>query len=253
MSYQDIQAGDLQTLLQREELLVIDMRDASSQASGRLPKARPADDALISSLAKRRRQAPPVLVYCYHGNISRELCGFLAQFGLPEVYNLSGGWAAWEAHQASSEMQFDELQQWLSANGFDPADCNSRAARGMTPLMRAALLGEPDRVEALLAAGADPELVNEDHHQALWFACVNGNPHLLKRLIAAGCDIDRRNINGITCAIYAASAGKLEALRALAEAGADLSIRTADGFDALDSAATLPVLRFLKPLARQAV
>lgn len=253
MTYRDIQASELDAFLDREALVVIDMRDAATQAAGQLPRAQPPSEALISTLARRRRQAPPVLVYCYHGNSSRDLCGFLSRFGLPEVYNLAGGWAAWEAHRAVAEMGLDGLRQWLNANGFDSSDCNSRAARGMTPLMHAALQGERDRVEALLAAGADPRLLNDDHHQALWFACVNGDPQLVKRLIEAGCDFDRRNVNGITCAIYAASAGRLEALRVLAEAGADLGIRTPDGFDALDSAATLPVLRYLKPLVNQAV
>ena len=253
MAYQDIQASELKTFLQREELVVIDMRDAASQAAGRLPNAHPDSDALVSALVKRRRRAPPVLVYCYHGNRSRDLCGFLSQFGLPEVYNLAGGWAAWEAHQATISPGDDRLRQWLDRNGFDSADCNSRTIRGTTPLMRAALQGDLQWVEALLGAGADPTLLNEDAHHALWFACVNGDPRLVKRLIEAGCDIDQCNINGITCAIYAASAGQLEALRALAEAGADLTIRTPDGYDALDCAATLPVLRFLKPLVRQAV
>jgi ankyrin repeat protein len=253
LTYQDIQASELDPFLNREALVVIDMRDAATQAAGQLPCAQPPSDALISALARRRGQAPPVLVYCYHGNSSRDLCAFLSQFGLPEVYNLAGGWAAWEAHRAVTEMGSDDLRRWLNANGFDTSDCNGRTARGMTPLMQAALQGELDRLEDLLAAGADPRLVNDDHHQALWFACVNGDPRLVKRLIEAGCDVDHRNVNGITCAIYAASAGKLEALHVLAEAGANLGIRSPDGFDALDSAATLPVLRYLKPLVNQAV
>ena len=249
MPYQNLQASELETFLQRKNAVVIDMRDVTSQAAGQLPKAQPASDGLLSTLAKQRHRAPPVLVYCYHGNSSRDLCGFLSQFGLPEVYNLTGGWAAWEAHQAATGMGSNyELQQWLSANGFDPTNYNHLAPQGITPLMSATLQGNLDLVEALLAVGADPHLTNKDLHHALWFACVNGNPRLVKRLIEAGCDIDWRNINGITCAIYSASAGQLEALRVLAEAGADLSIRTPDGFDALDSAATTSVLRFLKPL-----
>ena len=251
MNYRDIQVDALETFLQTEDLVVIDMRDDIAQAAGQLPRAQSVSDALISKLA-RSRQAPPVLVYCYHGNNSRDLCEFLARFGLTEVYNLAGGWAAWEAHRAASGLQ-DDLHHWMRANGFDPADPDSRAARGMTPLMQAALQGGLERVEALLTAGADPRLVNDDWHQALWFACVHGHPRIVQRLIDAGCDIDACNVNGITCAIYAASAGKLEALQVLIAAGADLTIRTPDGFDALDSAATLPVLRFLKPLARQAV
>ena len=43
------------------------------------------------------------MFYCYHGNQSRELCDFLGQLGLNRVYNLVGGWEAWEnwQHQAA--------------------------------------------------------------------------------------------------------------------------------------------------------
>jgi len=38
-------------------------------------------------------------VYCYHGNSSRDLCTLLVGMGLRQVYNLVGGWAAWESWQ----------------------------------------------------------------------------------------------------------------------------------------------------------
>lgn len=97
MSYQDIEAAQVATLLKRENLVVLDTRDASSQSQGQLPKAQPASDHVISTLMKQRRSNPPVLVYCYEGNSSRDLCSFLEQLGLSEIYNLAGGWKAWMA------------------------------------------------------------------------------------------------------------------------------------------------------------
>jgi thiosulfate sulfurtransferase len=88
LPYQDISANELEPFLNQKAPVVIDMRDAAAQVAGLLPNAQPASDALVSALVKRRHQAPPVLVYCYHGNTSRDLCTFLTQFGLPEVYNL---------------------------------------------------------------------------------------------------------------------------------------------------------------------
>ena len=97
MSYQDIEAADVGGLLENENLVVIDMRDAQSQDRGQLPKALPASDDVISGLMRQRRKDPPVLVYCYEGNMSRDLCTFIKQLGLSEVYNLAGGWKAWTA------------------------------------------------------------------------------------------------------------------------------------------------------------
>lgn len=253
MSYHDLHAAELPRLLTEEGLTIIDTRDAETRRRGQLPGAVPPSDEVMNALMRRRRSDPPVLVYCYHGNQSRDLCGFLTQLGLSRVYNLVGGWEAWQNWQASPQAPFSADQRaWLAARGFDPADLERRIAGGMTALMQAALEGEVGVVEALLAAGADLNALNDDRHHALWFACVCGEVPLVQRLIEAGGQLDNRNINGVTCAIYAASAGKLEVLHALAEAGADLTLRTEDGADALDSAATLAVLRYLKPRVRQA-
>jgi len=254
VSYQDIHAAELDTLLQQDGLMVVDMRDAQTRERGQLPGALPASDAVIGQLMQQRRRNPPVLVYCYHGNSSRDLCGFLSQLGLQQVYNLVGGWEAW-ANLAAAPQQpalKPAHHSWLLSHGFDPQDHNSRAELGMTALMLAALQGEHALVAALLAAGADIRAVNDDEHHALWFACVHGDVALVQTLIDHGSNVDNRNVNGVTCAMYAASTGKLDVLQTLVAAGADLHIRTPDGIDALESSSTLPVLRYLKPLVRRA-
>lgn len=253
MSYQDIHVAEVGELLQRPGLIVIDQRDPLAQSKGQLPNALPASETVINGLMRQRRNNPPVLVYCYHGNQSRDLCSFLTQLGLSDVYNLVGGWQAWETRPQQTAGLSDLQKNWLISHGFDPDDFNSRVELGMSSLMLAALKGEHDLVDALLASGADPKLVNDDEHHALWFACVNGDIGLVEKLIAAGSDIDNRNVNGVTCIIYAASTGKLDVLKTLIEAGANLGIATHDGVNALESASTLPVLRFLRPLMRQAV
>jgi len=250
MAYQDIHAAELDELLQTVGLTVIDMRDPQTRSQGQLRNALTPSDDLIGALVQQRRRNPPVLVYCYHGNSSRELCSFLSQLGLTHVYNLVGGWAAWEGRQQQRSGLGEAHKSWLKTQGFDADNLNSRVEMGMSPLMMAALKGEHELVEALLAAGADPRQVNDDEHHALWFACVHGDVALVEKLIACGSDIDNRNINGVTCAIYAASTGKLEVLKTLVEAGADLGITTHDGVSVLESASTMPVLKYLRPLIR---
>ncbi|OBS10569.1 rhodanese-like domain-containing protein [Acidihalobacter prosperus] len=104
MSYQDIDAVEVHALLGRDDLVVIDVRDAHAQARGRLPHAMPPSDEVIDALISRRHQPLSVLVYCYHGHSSRDLCAFLTRIGLRRVYNLAGGWAAWERHQSSCDI-----------------------------------------------------------------------------------------------------------------------------------------------------
>lgn len=258
MNYRDIHAAEVQALRSEAELLIVDSRDPDSYARGRLEAAEPVSDALLKQLIKSRQRERPVLVYCYHGNSSRDLCAFIAGFGFNRVYNLVGGWEAWEKHlQTAASAQAAPspatpsaaLVAWLNAQGLPAEHCHARTDTGMTPLMLAALKGERALLEELLALGADPNHVNDDDHHALWFACVHGDPATVALLIERGADIDNVNVNGVTCAVYAASTGKLDVLKCLVEAGADLSKETSGGYTALDSAATLPVLKYLRGLA----
>ena len=99
MSYHDIHVTEVGDLLEKEAVTVIDTRDAQARSKGQLPNAQIPTDAVISNLIKQRRDNPHVLVYCYHGNSSRDLCKLLIGMGLSQVYNLVGGWAAWENWQ----------------------------------------------------------------------------------------------------------------------------------------------------------
>lgn len=252
MSYYDISVIEAEKLLASADLTVIDMRDGRSRRNGELPGAQSPNDDVIGKLVLHRRSDPAVLVYCYHGNSSRDLCSFLVKMGLKRVYNLVGGWAEWENWLKHRPSLASEHKFWLKDQGFDPENLNSRVDMGMSPLMLAALKGEYNLVDALLVSGADPRQVNDDEHHALWFACVNGSTELVEKLIECGSDIDNRNVNGVTCAIYAASTGKLDVLKILIDAGANLQICTHDGVSVLESASTLPVLRFLRSILRQA-
>lgn len=243
VTYRDIHPSEWPALRDEPDLLVFDMRDPASYAAGHLDGAVPVTDSAVRQLIKSRQRQRPVLVYCYHGNSSRDLCELLAGFGFERVHNLVGGWQAWKQGIGAQD---SGLSGWLAGRGFPSDGIHVRLDNGMSPLMVASLQGERQVVEALLAHGADPNHVNDDDHHALWFACVHGDPELVSLLIAHGANVDNQNVNGATCAIYAASTGKLEVLRRVVEAGADLGLETTGGYTALDSASTLPVLKYLR-------
>ncbi|MEJ2677467.1 MAG: ankyrin repeat domain-containing protein [Gemmatimonadota bacterium] len=247
MSYRNLPPREVPDLLGQHDVVVLDLRDAESFSKGHIRGARLSGDAVLSELMHRRRQDPPVLVYCYRGNSSRALCELLAAVGFTRVFNLDGGWAAWERRQRPSATVAPEpVRAWAARHGFDLDELNGRIDNGMSMLMVAAMQARQDIVGWLLEAGADANLLNDDENNALWFACYSGQPELVDLLIAHRCDMDNRNVNGATCLIYAASAGKFDVVKALVDAGADLSSTTRDGFSALDSASTVPVLRYLR-------
>ena len=59
---------------------------------------------------RKRRRNPPVVVYCYHANSSRDLCTLLSGFGFSQVFNLEGGWRAWDNFQARQQVQLSEAE-----------------------------------------------------------------------------------------------------------------------------------------------
>ena len=96
MSYQDILPNELETLYQHENVTIFDTREASYFTQGHLDNAIPISDQAIKQLIIRKQRHNPVLVYCYHGNSSRDICTLLNGMGFSEVYNLEGGWRAWQ-------------------------------------------------------------------------------------------------------------------------------------------------------------
>ena len=84
-------------LMNREDALVIDVRDANEWASGHIPNAR---HIVLDQLEKRlseleKFKARPLIVNCQSGNRSGSACGTLKKHGFEKVFNLAGGIGAW--------------------------------------------------------------------------------------------------------------------------------------------------------------
>lgn len=129
------------------------------------------------------------------------------------------------------------LAAWLTQQGFP--GLQARDVNGETPLMRAAGKGEDAVVASLLAHGAEPDTVNDDGNNALWFACLHGSPATIRCLIEAGVPIDHANDDDVTCLLQAAASGRLDVLRLLLAQGATADLCAPDGRSALDMAADL--------------
>jgi len=243
-----LSAAQVAALLPRENLTILDTRDEAAFDKEHIDGATPLNggnlDAVILGTSRQR----PVLIYCYHGHASVQYAKMFADFGFTEVYDLVGGYEAWRAYRnaAPAAVPSPALAAWLSAQGYPSDDIDSPVLARVTPLMRAARLGEVAIAAELIACGAALDAANPDGNNALWLACFCGDPELVDLLIDKGIDIDRQNDNGATCLMYAASAGKTEIVRRLLAAGADTTLTSLDDFTALDMAANIECLRLLR-------
>lgn len=83
--------------INRDDAVVIDVRDAKEWSTGRIPGARHiAMDQLEKRLAELEKfKERPIVLYCASGNRSATACGILKKAGFAQVFNLDGGLPAW--------------------------------------------------------------------------------------------------------------------------------------------------------------
>ncbi len=85
-------------LINREDAIVVDVRESAEYSSGHLLNAR---HIPLGELEKRlgeldKFKDKPVILNCQSGSRSASACGVLRKAGFNHVHNLEGGIAAWE-------------------------------------------------------------------------------------------------------------------------------------------------------------
>ena len=243
---------EVRDLFSRPNLHLIDVRDPDSFNKEHIETAINASNADVERMIWRLPKQDPILIYCYHGNASQVFAQMFVDFGFSEVYDLAGGFDAWQKAQANADQTADlsaEVNAWLSEQGFPVNALNALSDNKTTPLMRAAQLGASNVASELLNAGANIHAVNGDGNNALWLACFSESVEIINLLVQHGIDLNNQNDNGATCLMYAASAGKTKAVAALINAGCDVRLKTVDDFTALDMAANLECLKLLRAAA----
>jgi len=85
-------------LINRQNALLLDVRDAKEYAAGHLPNA---VNVPLSELPGRGSEfakllSRPVIAYCERGQRSRAAGAPLAKLGFADIYQLTGGFRAWK-------------------------------------------------------------------------------------------------------------------------------------------------------------
>jgi ankyrin repeat protein len=130
------------------------------------------------------------------------------------------------------------------------ADVNAAQGDGTTALHWAAYKDDLEMAKMLVAAGANLKAVTRDGALTpLIMACRNGNAAMIQALVAAGADPNAVDEHGTTPLMAAASSGSVDALKVLVEHGAEVNAKEGGhGQTALMFAAALgrdAAIRFL--------
>lgn len=142
-----------------------------------------------------------------------------------------------DIHEASALGQDGRVRLLLE---LDPELLNSYSADGFTPLHLASFFDEPDVVNVLLEAGANPRLEahNYLHVQPIHSAAAGRNVHIVEKLLEAGADVNAAQQHEFTALHAAAQEGLEDMARMLVRHGADRSALDDKGRTPADLAAS---------------
>lgn len=132
---------------------------------------------------------------------------------------------------AIDAMYEDVQDALLNSPGVDPncVGLNDRPA-----LFAYVWRDNKERVEKLLALGADVKRRDADGDTALHGAAETGNVEIIRLLLDKGADVNAKNKHGGTPLMWAAVYGNRDAAQLLLSRGADASLHDNDGFMAID-------------------
>lgn len=93
--HQDIEASALFSLLENQEIYLIDVRNDDEVARGIIPSANHITLSSIPSLNLQTFENKTVVFYCHSGVRSAHAAAFVAEQVNADIYNLRGGILAW--------------------------------------------------------------------------------------------------------------------------------------------------------------
>ena len=77
------------------KLQIIDIRDEESFAGGHIEGAKHIHNSNVQEFINEAELDQPLLVVCYHGNMSQSAAAYFAEQGFDETFSLDGGFEAW--------------------------------------------------------------------------------------------------------------------------------------------------------------
>ncbi len=93
--YKNISVTELENLLQKNAIRLLDVRTDAEIAQGKIPQGEPLPLHLIPlRMGEMDKQATTVF-YCRSGGRSAQAAAFFAANGFADVFNLQGGIIAW--------------------------------------------------------------------------------------------------------------------------------------------------------------
>ncbi len=160
---------------------------------------------------------------------------------------MAAGATAGEIHQAIETGDLSRVQALVKADAEVVSQLGDNRDRSL-PLHTAAINGQLEIMEFLMASGAIVDGHDIDESTPLMVACHSGQVESAKLLLRRGAVVDQADLNGSTPVDFAMISGSLEVVQVLSEAGIELAEPTQNNPSFMFPAATsgnVEMLEFL--------
>ena len=97
MAYKRIDVAQARELIEKSNAAVVDVRDPASYEAGHIPGAEAVNDTNAQVFVQTADRSRPLIVCCYHGNLSQGAADYFNENGFTDTYSLDGGYEAWQA------------------------------------------------------------------------------------------------------------------------------------------------------------
>ncbi len=101
MNFKRINALEAKALIAEQNpehpVQIIDIRDDAAFAAGHIPSAVHIHNSNVQEFIQAADMDAPLIVCCYHGNMSQSAAAYFAEQGFDEAYSLDGGFEGWQA------------------------------------------------------------------------------------------------------------------------------------------------------------
>lgn len=96
MPFTRISISEAQTLIKKEDVTLIDIRDFASFNAGNIENSIHVTNENVQEIAESVNKNKPLIIYCYHGNSSQGAADYFSSLGFSECYSVDGGYEEWK-------------------------------------------------------------------------------------------------------------------------------------------------------------
>ena len=95
MAFTRIDIEQAKDLIENQGARVVDVRDRASFDAGHIENADHISNDNVNDFIKTSDHNTPLIVCCYHGNMSQGAADFFNKQGFTQTYSLDGGYKLW--------------------------------------------------------------------------------------------------------------------------------------------------------------